>query len=394
MITSSKANSVTFKNLSEGNYPNKWNTLHNESKHAAKYIIKYWQKFPNDHVLRLQFTSDSATLPDLNIYIPVLNDTIAGTLVNTVIGDDTRYFYNFDITLGSDYYDKIVSFTCVQDSDILTSEPICVRDLSEDIAQGFIKYIKYSNLDRNESDLRDRWIDWSVRDFMDFFIESVNYKPNTTDDVEILNGVNSKTIISAVVYDGNQLETGAIPDYLSTKLALVADMDVFEVNSVQYIKEGEIDEPLFGNSTSIQAALNLTVKYVVGLNVDDLGITQTDTPEMSIIPKRNTAVNSGGWEVDTPEGYMLHSIWITHAATSTSSTAIVTCGTTLAGTDLIDSVQGEVIKSTYNFASKKWKPYSRHFLKDPDATSKVYFSVSGAGAVMQIIINFDTVTES
>ncbi|MCK5610205.1 hypothetical protein KAR91_50495, partial [Candidatus Pacearchaeota archaeon] len=118
MLTSSDANSVTFKDLTSGNYPNKWNTLHNESKHAGFKVIDYWQKYPKDHSLKLQFTSDDATPPELKSFIPTLNETIAGTLVSSYVGVDSRYFFNFEITLGATYYDKNVYFTCTQDSDI------------------------------------------------------------------------------------------------------------------------------------------------------------------------------------------------------------------------------------------------------------------------------------
>ena len=114
MLTSSVLNSVTFKDI-DGGLPTKWNTLHEDRIQGAFKILPYCQRFNKDDVLYLQFTSDSATVPDLKIYIPYLNATVAGTLASSYLGDDNRYFYNFLITLGSDYYDKKITFTVEQD---------------------------------------------------------------------------------------------------------------------------------------------------------------------------------------------------------------------------------------------------------------------------------------
>ncbi len=391
MLTSSILNSVTFKNL-DGGYPNRENTLHINRKQGSYTILPYWQKFNKDDVIPLQFTSDSATVPELKSFIPSLNETIAGTLVSSYLGLDNRYFYNFEITLGATYYDKNVYFTATQDADTLTSEPICVSDISEDLQNGRLVYVKHTNLDRNNSDLSDYWVDWSVIDFMYFYVEAVNLVPGDSDETEILEGSQSNTIISNTYYLGNSLQTGGIPDYLAAKLGNASGLDVFQVNNIQYIKKGGIKQEQYGTSTSVQVEIELTDKNAIGVNVDDLGITGTDTPTMSIIPIRNTGVTTAGVEIDTPEGHMLHSIFITHANTSAASTAVVTIGTIIAGIDLIDSIQGSIAKATYTVALKKWKTFSRHFLKDPDATSKVYIAVSGAGAIMDIILNFDTVT--
>lgn len=388
MISSSVLNSVTFKNL-DGENTNKWNTLHNVRKQAGFTIGKYWQRFNKDDVIYLQFESDSATVPDIGIYIPFLNDTVSGTLASSYSGLDDRYFYNFEITLGAAYYDKEIQFILTQDTDTLTSEPIYCCDISEDLSDGKLKKIKYTNLDRNESDLSDRWVDWSVIDFMYFYVEGIDIDPNDTEESEVLEGSQSKSIISATNYSGIQLQTGGIPDYLVLKLKTSSSLDYFEVNNVQYIKDGEIDVSRFGGSTLHQISLNLTEKNTIGLNVDDVGITYIDqeTTPMATIPKRNTAVTAAGWQVSNPEGYMLHSVFIKHAATS-SGDAVVNLGTSVSGSDLIDSVQGNIPLAGF---STIWKSYSQHYLKNPDAASTLYFTVTGAGAVLDIICNFDTV---
>ena len=106
---------------------------------------------------------------------------------------------------------------------------------------------------------------------------------------------------------------------------------------------------------------------------------------MAIITKRNTAVTTAGWQIENPGGYMLHSIFIKHASGSIPSSASVKVGTTIGGDELLDTVQGTALKTD------NWKSYSRHYLNDPDSTSNIYVTVVGTGAIMDIIINFDTV---
>lgn len=390
MITSSILNSVTFKDLSSGTFPNKWNRLHEDNRGGGFSIIPYCQKFNHGDIIYLQFTSDSDVAPTLKIYNPGYKTFVTGTLASSYIGDYSRYFYNFEITLNSDYYGKKIYFTCEQGTTLLTSEPIFCTDLSEAITKGHIKRLKYTNLDRNESDLSDRWVDWSAIDYMYFYVESVDVDLFDSENVEVLEGSQSKTIISAVNYSGIQLKTDVLPDYMVLKLKAASNLDYFEVNEIQYVKEGESESERVQGSTSFQMTINLIEKNTIGLNVDDLGITFVNGFDMAIIPKRNTGVTAAGWQVENPEGYMLHSVFIKHATTSAGD-AVVKLGTTVSGDELIDEVQGSISRSEF---STEWATFSRHYLKDPDNSSQLYFSVSGAGAVLDIIVNFDTVTES
>jgi hypothetical protein len=392
MITSSVLNSITFKYLN-GGLPNKWNTLHENRKQGGFTVAPYCQKFNKDETIYLQFESDSATIPTLKIYANQLYQEIAGTLVSSYSGVDDRYFFNFEILLSASYYDKVVRTEVVQGAFTLTGEPIYYTDLAEEIEHGSIKLVKYTNLDRNNSDLSNYWVDWSVIDFMQFYVESVDIDPNDPEENEVLTGSQSKTIVSSSNFSGINFQTSGIPDYLELKIKAASSLDYFEINGLQYIKEGDVDSSRFGDTTLHEISVNLTEKNTVGLNVDDLGIEFIDQEEvpMSIIPKRNTAVTGAGWQIENPEGYMLHSAHITHASTSAGD-AVVKLGTTVGGDELIDIVQGDIKIAEYTIGSKKWKAYSFHFLKDPDNSSTLYLAATGAGAVLDVIINFDTVT--
>ena len=390
MITSSVLNSVTFKHL-DGGFPNKWNTLHKDRKQGGFTVIPYCQKFDKDDIIYLQFESDSATIPDLDIYFPHFKETIAGTLLSSYVGDDTRYFYGFEITLSAAFYNKQFYFVLTQGTDELTSEPVLCVDLTEFIAKGRIKKVKYTNLDRGDSDLSNFFVDWSATEFMYFYVEAVDIDPNDGEETEVIDGVQSKDIASASNYSGIILQTSGIPDYLALKLKAASSLDYFEVNEIQYIKDGSIEISRFGNSTLHQCTLKLTEKNTIGLNVDDLGIEFIDqnTIPMAIIVKRNTNVTGAGWSIQNPEGYMLHSVFVKHAQTSVGN-AVVKLGTTIAGSDLIDEVQGNIPLADY---SSVWAQFPAHYLKNPDAAHNLYFTITGAGAVLDIIVNFDTVKE-
>ena len=391
MITSSVLNSVTFKYL-DGGTPNKWNTLHKDRKQGGFTIIPYCQKYNKDDIIYLQFESDSATVPTIQVFYPHLKETITGVLGSTIVGsEDTRYYYNFEIEMDSTYYDKNFYFVLTQDSDVLTSEPVQCEDLSEYLMRGVIRQIRYTNYFTGDSDLSDYFVDWNSIIIMSFYLEASDIEQSNSENTELIDGVQSKEIASSVVYSGMSLKSGGIPDYLAIKLQAASSLDYFEVNGIQYIKEGAIEISRYGNSTLQQVTMTLTEKNTGGLNIDDLGIDFVDvnTVPMAIIVKRNTVVTGAGWSVENPNGYMLHSIFIKHAATSVGD-AVVKLGTTISGSELIDTEQGNLPLADYGSV---WAQFPAHYLKTPDAAYNIYFTVTGAGAVLDIIVNFDTVTE-
>jgi len=282
MLVSSILNSITFKSLT-GTYPNKDNTLHNERRHGNRNVIAYAQKFPVTHTLYIQFESDVATDITLTSYVGLSQiETITKTFDTSFGTSNKRYYTNFSITLDGDYTDKKAWFKAVQGTDILTSEPVLSTDISEAIQKGWMKYVKYSNVGRIESDLSDRFIDWtSIQNdghYMDFFIEAVDLELNDSDDVEILEGSQSRSIISASYFSGVVLKTGPVPDYMVTRLGMASSVDVFEMNGIRYVKQGEAEGELFGGSTSYQCTVKLTQKYTVGSNTDQFGLPEPEDP--------------------------------------------------------------------------------------------------------------------
>jgi hypothetical protein len=258
-----------------------WNTLHANRAQGTFTIKPYYQKFQKDHTVYLQFCSEANASVTLASYVGNTqidtwtvkwdDSAAAGSHYGTI---DNRYFTNFVVTLDSDYYDKKVRFVATQRSDVLTSEPVYIYDLTPELAKGTLKYIKYTNLDREESDLDDRFIDWSILQstgkYMDFFVDAIDIDPNDSDKNEILEGSQTKTIISASYFSGRVLKTAGIPDYMAARMGVASSLDVFTVNGLQYIKSEEISQERYGSTTLYQVSLRLTQKVAIGINVDNI----------------------------------------------------------------------------------------------------------------------------
>ena len=279
MIASSVLNGITFKNLS-GTFPNTWNTLHNNRIQGSNKLIPYYQKFQKNHTVYLQFISDDPANITLKSYYGLVEiESITNAYSSSYGTTNARYYTNFIVSLDSDYYDKKVWFKAIQGVNELTGEPIQITDLTPDINRGVIKYVKYTNLDRVESDLDDRFIDWSIINndgsFLDMFIDAQDFELNDTDENEVLEGSQSMTILSSAYYAGRVLKTSGIPDFMAAKLGMISSLDVFMVNDIQYIKKGEIEASAFGGSTLYQVSLKLIQKNAIGINVDNLGTSES-----------------------------------------------------------------------------------------------------------------------
>lgn len=382
MLANSKLNSVTFKDLS-GVYPNKHNRLHKDRFQGAFTTKEYCQKYPNSHVVYLQFSSEDSGDVTLKAFDPALIQTIVSSYVSSVVGDTTRYWFNFVVTLTAAYQDKSVYFTATQGADVLTSEPIYTSDISEDIERGRIVYVKYTNLDRNNSDLDDRFIDWAALTndgkFMDFFIEAVDRLPGDTDENEILEGSQSLTTIAASYFAGRTFQTDIIPDYLATKLGIASSLDVFTINDIQYIKPDGAEMEIVGGSTSVQVSIGITEKNTIGINVDNLGIESTD--DMEWHKEYNSDTISANFDIEEPDGYITSNIQLLAAGTSIPDQTIVKVGYTIGGDEI-----GEAIISK---SATIPIPIMSNTRSSFDASGRIYFTFSGdSGYVLRIKVLF------
>ena len=329
MIANSVLNPIFFKLVPTSNtYPNMWNTLHINRQQGNGRVIPYFQKFNSNHVVYIQFESDLADsigLKSYNLLTGAEIESFTGTYHSPARGTapDIRYYTNFAITLDGDYIGKKVYFKATQLTIVMTSEPVYTLDLTDQLQAGTMKYIKYTNLDRIEADLDDRFVDWEILDstgnYLDFFVEGIDSEPNDTDESEILEGSQNKTILSSRYYSGRMLKIDPVPDYMATRIALASSLDVFMVNGLEYIKQGGSDQSQFGGSTLYQVSMKLTQKLAIGINVDNIGVSSGSiTP-----PVAGTTMYVGSVTAAAPTEAQVKVI-IPAAASKTNQTKVYT----------------------------------------------------------------------
>lgn len=376
-LTSSIVNPITFKYL-DGGQPNAWNTLHAYRRHGRYLVIPYCQKVHSGSAITLQFSSTVATVPTLVAYNSLTAatvETIAGTLESTLGTDDIRYYFNYVITFDSDYLKKEVYFLLTQGADVLTSEPVYADDYTNDLANGEMLKIEYTNLDRLSSDLPSFYVDWSQFTSMFFFVEGSLRELSDSDEVEILENSQSKEVISSVLFAGVQLKTGIIPDYMCRRLEAVSSLDVFTVNGIDFVKESGVENEIAGGSTSFQSTIKMIEKAAIGINVDDLGISETDKTEYQMTEEQEEVTTDT--DFDVASGYYAHTLFVVNPVTS--ATATITASFTNGGDDIINAAVGVIP------ADGEVYPFVIHNAKSLTGC-KLYVGVSGVGASLTIIL--------
>lgn len=386
MITSSICNPIPFVNENLGSYPNRLNTLHANLRHGNRLIIPYCHKFNKDDVVALQFSSTTNEARTLISYDgSTAIETIAIYYSHTVSGSEgTRYFYDYLVMLDSAYYDKIVTFKFTQSTNVLTSEPVYIYDLSDEIDAGTIKRIDYSNFDRIDSDLDGNLINWlfvpTADHLMFFYLDGIDLESNDKDESELLEGSINDQIISASLKPGIKFQTGAIPKHEVLRLKAVCALDFIAINEIEYLKNGSVEDQSFGNSTSRQATITLTEKKAININVDNIGYTTTDTVDWIVTVNRTGDLSA--FDIEIPVNYMLHTIMAKHSSDSSMNQTTIIAGTTLGGTDYVSLLGGKIKLGTAP---------TRFIIHDQPsftAASRLYVDITGSGVKLDFKIQF------
>lgn len=391
MLTSSIFNSIPFKAVDFTEPPNEDNRLVADLNQGGFNKIDYCHPWHKGDVCYLQFMDDDNTIPTLTAFFQDgSSQEISGTLASSYEGDINRYFFNFDVTLGSLYYDNKVYFEIEKGTEKLTSEPIFVEDLNEAIEKGEIKKIEYTNFDRYISDLNNRFVDWSVVDNADkvlgFYVKATTRELNIKDEVELLETTDTNIVISANNFTGVVLKTGLISRDVVNMLATSMNLDYFRVNNKEYVKPDGIDSEVVGGSTLFQCSIPLLSKYTLGFNTDDFGFEGTVENDF-VMNKQRIGVSSD-FDIERPEGYSLHQVLIKHSSSSSNADATVICGNELGGELYMDSFNGLITYNNGEFNT----PSIPHHAPDTDA-GRIYFGISGSGVVLDIYIQLLKITE-
>jgi len=380
-LFSPAANCINFKRYQPGSLPNDENTLHENNNVPGKLTRDYLQPFDIDDTATLQFISDVITVPTMEIYnIGVLIETITGTLAATHGTTDIRYTFNFDVDLPVAYVGKRIYIKVTQGTEILLSEPIKVYDMTADLyTNKSFKKIEYTNFDAYNSELSDKMIDWPALATTDhllfFYIPALNHELADTDESENLDESLNKTKISATNYFGCTLKTNPIPKYIVRLLKLVSNLDYFAANGIKYLKDGGVEEELFGNTTSYQATIKLTDSIATNINVDNLTF---EAMAIKVYVDGETFTGkSSDFSVAIPDGYYVNVVFAEHDPYSSGNTATVTIGSTLGGDDYLQGSAGQVdeVGKSFNFGIQA-------------NTSMLYIAISGAAISLTIFVGW------
>lgn len=374
-------NCVKFVRYQPDSLPNEKNTLHSNLKHGKKTIIDYCQKFNHSDEIELQFVSSVATVPVLTIYhYGVSIRSISGTLSATVSGTEgTRYYFNYTVIFSSSIQDKRLIFKVVQELETLISEPVWCYDMALDLTNRKLLRIDYSNFDAFQTWLQDKLINWQALTITDkllfFYVEAQQNDLADSDESENYDGALQKEKISSTNFFGNTFKTGIIPPYMARRLELVSSLDFFAVHGVEYLKDGGVEVETAGDSTSVQTSMKLIDKIATGITIDNLKYEEMGTSAPPVDGQQYDNVQAD-FDVEIPEGYMYHLSIAQKPTGAPSGEFSLTIGTTLGGSELIDQYSG-VISDT-----------KRHTYLTPDLCNRVYFGISGVGAILNIYVNW------
>jgi hypothetical protein len=379
-MTSGICNTLSVIYVDSTGLPNDENTLHEDLKEAGKYVIPYCQKVRYNENVVHQVVSSVASIPTcLAKHGGITLVTLTGSLVNTVVGDEgTRYYFNYTFTANNTYYQKKCHLEFTQGTEVMKTEPFWTDNLDEDIANGRIKKIEYTNFDRINGDLKDYTIDWNslmtTDKVLSFYIESSVLKVMNSDEREILEESNNKDIISASLFKGFEFTTGGIPQHMVIKLQAASNLDFFAINGIEFIKSGEFSPEPFGNSTSFQVSGKVEKKNNIGINVDNTNFEITMSGIVYTYADQYLNVTTG-FSVAPPAGYDLHYITAKHSVTSSGNTATIKAGTTNGGEDIIASTDGEIDQIIKSFS------FAQHF-----HPTGLFIGISGASVKLDISV--------
>ena len=166
---------------------------------------------------------------------------------------------------------------------------------------------------------------------MQFYIEAAFFRQNNKDEINVLDGAVKKTIVASTLFLGKKIQTAMIPDYLADKLTAVSGLDVFEVNGKQYIRDGSVEPDDVNMNTMVTVTINVNEKTVMGLNVDDVGITDSDDMSTKEWHKFYANNHTANFNFSVPAGYYIDKMSIKHNPASLADSVIVSVSASTGG---------------------------------------------------------------
>ncbi len=376
----SAANSVHYA-LRDDNLQNPENTLSYEEKYSQISIRKYCQRFKATDVVTQQVGSISAVVPTIEVFQPELETgspitaSLVGSYTGNVDPNDDRYYFEFDVDF-LNYTGKIIQVKVTQGAVIYLSEFLKGEDLTDELAGGGLLKIVYGN-SQKASDYTNFTIDYTTGIEFFFYVEAVLRKPVPSGSDDVFVNIDSKTLTEAQIFRARILETEEIPTFLIEKIEIAGKHFYFSINDLQYISESLPNIQATGTNFSL-LTWTLTQQDALGITTDnrELGGTSMEP----IIVRKKPDITSGAWTFSQPKEYILHVLYASHNASSLAD-YVLTMGTTIGGTDLIDADMGSVPLS----GGRNLLPFIVHEQWDVDKI--IYVTITGATAIADIRVN-------
>ena len=375
----SRANSIHFIKQST-DLPNIENTLCEDEKYGAWKRREYCQKWQHDDVVTVQCVRDSAVVPTIAVYDPGVSAVaVTASLASSYAATSdftARYFFEFDINFAS-FANKVIQIKITQGSDVWLSEWQYNGDLDDDLDDGFLLKIEYTNRDQ-PSALPNFQIDYTTNIYYFFYVEAEVRQAGVIGEDTVYTNVDERTLVESQIFKTRNLKTHPLPEFMCDKITLAGKHFVFMVNDLRYTSDGMPELGVGGSNLKI-LDWTIVLGEGIGLSTDDKGLKTTGDVVVSEIKKDVTEGNE--WIVTVPAGYLLHEILCGHG-TGSAGDYTIKAGLSSGAEDLV--VDG---LNTIALAASRTTPIILHEYPVFEADTLVYINVTGAGAIAYLIVH-------
>jgi len=374
----SRANSIHFVRL-DNNLSNVENTLSYAERYASFKIWGYYQRFDISLTQKVQIVSNSDVVPTIVVTAPNADITptpISAALVdNYEIDGDTYYYFEFDVVMSNYQLCNYIQIKVTQGNESWISEKIKVEDLSEDLDNGRMLKLKWTNY-LNTSILDNVLINYTTGITFTMYVEAQIKDNEFQGEDEVFNNINEKKLINSQLYKVRSLKTDFVPEFVTDKIAIAGKCFSFYVNDLKFVTDG-LPEITPTNSNLKSLEWTIIHSEVLGFSTDDKDIE--DMSKEYILVRKNESL-TGSWTFDIPAGYILHMIIAGHGAGSTADYTFK-AGYTLGGSEILIDAVTNVPLGEGNVS------FSIHQQEVFDTPKTVYIELTGSGAIGKIYAN-------
>lgn len=375
----SRANSIHFVKVDD-NLKNIENTLSYNEKYGSYKTWSYCQRFDKTLIQKVQISSNSDIVPTIVVTAPNadINPTpITAALVDSrVIDEDTYYYFEFDVVMSYYLLCNWIQIKAIQDDESWISEIIKVEDLTEDLENGRMLKLEYTNAG-NTSILDNILINYTTGITFTLYVEAQVKDNDFQGEDEVFNNINEQTLINSQLFKARSFKTNPIPEFITDKIAIGGKCFNFYINDLKFVTDG-LPELTHTSSNLKSLAWTIIHNEVTGFSTDNKDID--DMTQIEYIQVRKNEAITGSWTFDIPAGYILHMLIAGHGAGSTGDYTFK-LGYTPGGSEILIDAVTEVPLAGDNVS------FSIHQQKVFDTAKTVYLETTGAGAIGKIYAN-------